>query len=111
VAFGPFELGALDDAAVEEVKTEELRKLLAPEIVAQAKADFEAPLIEHDARALPPRHSGARPQGREPGIQKQSPSTHLDSESPLRGSRNEKKKPPRRDRSGGPRPKYPRPRE
>src|ERR1700690_4216278 len=47
VAFGPFELGKLDDGAVEEVETEDLRKALGPEIVAQANADFEAPLIEH----------------------------------------------------------------
>ncbi|MGH6727342.1 MAG: pseudouridine synthase, partial [Pseudolabrys sp.] len=65
VAFGPFELGALDDAAVEEIATEELRKLLAPEIVAQAEADFEAPLIEHDARPIPSRFPGARPRDRE----------------------------------------------
>ncbi len=111
VAFGPFELGALGDGAIEEVKTEELRKLLAPEIVAQAEADFEAPLIEHDARPLPPRHSEARLQGRKPGNQKQAPGSHLDSGSPPRGSRNDRpKKPPRRDRSGGPRPKHPRPR-
>ena len=49
VAFGPFELGKLDDGAVEEVETEELRKALGPEIVAQANADFEAPLLQHEA--------------------------------------------------------------
>ncbi len=111
VAFGPFELGELDEGAVEEVKTEALKTALGPEIVAQAEADFDAPMIEHDARPVSPRHSGARPQGRERGIQKSTPNAHLDSGSPLRGSRNDKKrKPPRRDRTGGPRPKYPRPR-
>ncbi len=111
VAFGPFELGALDDGAVEEVKTEALRAALGPEIVAQAQADFDAPLMEHEA---PPRHSGARPQGREPGIHNPGRSDKrdtgvMDSGPPLRGSRNDKKKPRRRDRTGGPRPKYPRP--
>ena len=92
VAFGPFELGGLDDGAVEEVSTEALKAALGPEIAAQAQADFDAPLIEHEAPPAPPRHSGARLQGREPGIQKDAPSKHLDSGAPLRGSRNEKKK-------------------
>ena len=106
VAFGPFELGELKDGAVEEVKTEALKTALGPEIAKQAVADFEAPLIEH---VVPPRHSGTRPQGRKPGIQKDAPSKHLDCGAPLRGSRNDKKKKqPRRDRTGGPRPKYPR---
>ena len=109
VAFGPFELGGLDEGAVEEVSTEALKAALGPEIVARAEADFDAPLIEHDDRPTSLRHSGARPQGREPGTQKNAPSVHLDSGSPLRGSRNDKKKKqPRRDRTGGPRPKYPR---
>ena len=107
VAFGPFELGALDDGAVEEVKTEALHAALGPEIVAQAQADFDAPLLEHEA---PRRHSGARPQGREPGIQSGASRPPLDS-GPRAGARdrNDKKKRPRRDRTGGPRPKYPRP--
>jgi 23S rRNA pseudouridine2605 synthase len=108
VAFGPFELGELDDGAVEEVKTEELRKQLGPGIATQAQADFDAPQVDHEAPPPPPRHSEARPQGREPGIQKQAPHAHLDSGSPLRGSPNGKKKHQRRDRTGGPRPKYPR---
>ena len=115
VAYGPFELGDLDDGAVEEVQTDELRKQLGPEIAMQAQADFEAPLIEHEAQPVTLRHSRARPQGREPGIH--TPGRHnrgetgvMDSGSPLRGSRNDKKKHQRRDRTGGPRPKYPRPR-
>ena len=108
VAFGPLELGALKDGAVEEVPTEALKAALGPEIAKQAEADFEAPLMEHEA---PPPHSGARPQSRERGSQKPTLNARLDSGSPLRGSRNDKKnKQPRRDRSGGPRPKYPRPR-
>ena len=90
VAFGPFELGELDEGAVEEAKTEALKAALGPAIVAQAEADFDAPVLEHDDR--PARHSVARPQGREPGIQKSTPNAHLDFGSPLRGSRNDKKK-------------------
>jgi 23S rRNA pseudouridine2605 synthase len=106
VGYGPFELGDLDDGCVEEVTTEDLRAALGPELAAQAKADFDLPL-EYDEPSL--RHSGARPQGREPGIQKHMRNSHQDSRSPLRGSRNDKKKKHRRDRTGGPRPKYPRP--
>jgi 23S rRNA pseudouridine2605 synthase len=134
IAYGPFELGPLAETAVKEVATAELRKTLGPQIVAQAEADFEAPVVSDEERARavrsPHRHSGAgrRP---EPGIQKQTRRPQLDSGSPLRGSRNDKnkwqgrapygdserpetgrlsrKKRRRPDRSGGPRPSRPRP--
>jgi len=100
VAFGPFELGELDDGAVEEVKTEELRKQLGPEIAAAASADFEAPLVDHTVQPVSPRHLEVRAkQGRAP---------QDDESPPRRGHPNDKKKQPRRDRTGGPRPKYPR---
>jgi 23S rRNA pseudouridine2605 synthase len=101
VAFGPFELGELDDGAVEEVKTEELRKQLGPEIAAAAGTDFEAPLVDHTVQPVSPRHLEVRAkQGRAP---------QDDESPPRRGHPNDKKKQPRRDRTGGPRPKYPRP--
>jgi 23S rRNA pseudouridine2605 synthase len=115
VAFGPFELGDLDDGAVREVATEELRAKLGPEIAAQAEADFEAPLVEHDA---PLRHPEVRARdAREPRRMTGKAGTVA-----LRGPRDARppqgdgerphpahKKHQRRDRSGGPRPKYPRP--
>ncbi len=121
VAFGPFELGELDDGAVKEIESQALRTELGEKIVGEASADFDAPLVDHDAQPVSARHSGARANAREPGIQKQDSKSHLDSGSPLRGSRNDEKKSggprkgtktihKRRDRSGGPRPKYPRPR-
>jgi 23S rRNA pseudouridine2605 synthase len=106
VAFGPFELGDLDDGAIKEVNTEELRSALGEAIAKQAGVDFDAPLMKHDA---PPRHSG-RPQSREPGAPRQHQDSRRDSGAPLREPRNDKRKPPRRDRTGGPRPKYPKPR-
>jgi 23S rRNA pseudouridine2605 synthase len=109
VAFGPFDLGDLDDGAVREIETSELRAKLGEQIVADSGADFDAPLAMEEKRHSPPRHSGAG-QRPEPGIQTRAPRKHLDSGSPLRGPRNDKKKSRRRDRSGGPRPKYPRPR-
>src|SRR6185437_11218575 len=46
VAFGPFDLGDLDDGAVKEVETSELRTKLGEQIVASSGADFDAPLLE-----------------------------------------------------------------
>jgi len=117
VAFGPFDLGDLDDGAVKEVETTELRAKLGEQIVAEANADFDAPLADHELKT-PFRHAGARPLGREPGIPKQTRKSRPDSGSPRRGSRNDKKKfagyrkdknafQKRRDRSGGPRPSRP----
>ena len=110
VSYGPFELGTLEDGAVEEVETDALRKTLGPEIARQAEADFESP-VDDEA----PRHSGARPKGREPGIHNPGRSHKretgvMDSGPGAKApSRNDKKKlHRRRDRRGGPRPSRPR---
>jgi 23S rRNA pseudouridine2605 synthase len=115
VSYGPFELGDLDDGAVKEVETEELRAQLGPALAAQAEADFDSPLTSDDARVRPPRHSGAdrrvEPGIHSPGRRYKGETGVIDS-GPRAGARdrNDKKKKHRRDRSGGPRPKYPRPR-
>jgi 23S rRNA pseudouridine2605 synthase len=109
VSFGPFQLGELDDGAVKEIESKALRAELGEAIVSEAACDFESPIVEHEPQALP-RHAGARPKGREHGIQKGA-RPRLESGSPLGRSRNDReKKPSRRDRRGGPRPKYPKPR-
>jgi 23S rRNA pseudouridine2605 synthase len=95
VSFGPFDLGDLDDGAVREIETSELRSKLGEQIVADSGADFDAPLLDEKPEQPPPRHSR---ESRRPERQsKERP-------------RNDKKTPRRRDRAGGPRPKYPRPR-
>jgi 23S rRNA pseudouridine2605 synthase len=91
VAFGPFQLGDIDDGEVKEIETEALREALGPEIIAKADADFAAPLTIEEARQPPIRH----PRAVSGAHAKSSP-------------RNDKKNARRRDRSGGPRPKYPR---
>jgi len=123
VSYGPFALGELADGAVKEVETAALRTELGEKIVAEAGADFEAPLVDHEAKA-PPRHSGARPQGREPGIhtpgRRDKRETGVMDSGPRAdardrndrkessSSRNFKKRfQKRRDRSGGPRPSRP----
>jgi 23S rRNA pseudouridine2605 synthase len=111
VSYGPFELGELDEGAVEEVETQKLREALGAALIAQAGADFEGP-TEEEARMPSRRHSGARPPGRESGIRSGRAQPPLDS-GPRAGARdrNDRKKkrhgrcPP--DRRGGPRPSRP----
>jgi 23S rRNA pseudouridine2605 synthase len=98
VAFGPFELGDLDEGEVKEIESQALRTELGEKIVAEAGADFDAPLVDHTAPPVAPRHPEARAQR----------DTKDDELTPRRGHPNDKKKQPRRDRTGGPRPKYPR---
>ncbi|MFN3659483.1 MAG: pseudouridine synthase [Pseudolabrys sp.] len=128
VSYGPFELGSLEDGAVKEVETPALRTLLGPEIVKQAEADFDAPLESAESQkplvqklrrgrttdAIPPREGrvGER-QRREPGWgdsarEEVHPTRPLRGHPPLKG-RDKKQRRRRPDRSGGPRPKYPRP--
>lgn len=126
IAFGPFELGSIEECAVKEVETQDLRRALGP-LAAQAEADFDSPLESgepqksrtqklHRGRtrgAIPPREGrvGER-QRREPGWGDSAhdpthPTRPLRGHPPQKGR--DKKKRARPDRSGGPRPKYPRP--
>ncbi|MBV8790896.1 MAG: rRNA pseudouridine synthase [Pseudolabrys sp.] len=91
VAFGPFELGELEDGKVEEIETEELRAALGPEIAMESGADFSGPLLHHDALPRPKRIDAAADQHEK------------------RPQREHKKHFRRRDRSGGPRPSRPKP--
>ena len=95
VAFGPFDLGDLDDGMVREIETSELRAKLGEQIVTDSGADFDAPIVEDKPEQQPPRHAreNRRPEHRS-----------------KERSRSDKKTARRRDRSGGPRPKRPRPR-
>jgi len=106
VAFGPFELGDLDDGVVREIETEKLREILGPEIAAAANADFFAPIVEPvddkiRGKAKPPsaprRGSPAPHRKRDEGNERPSQ------------KRWEKRERHRRDRTGGPRPSRPRP--
>jgi 23S rRNA pseudouridine2605 synthase len=117
VAYGPFELGNLDDGEVEEVETEELRKALGPELAAQAHADFESPLEDETSRRHPevrarearePRRmigQGSKEFGRASFEARLRRAPQDDGKRPAHVGR----KKHRRDRTGGPRPKYPRP--
>ncbi len=46
VSFGPFQLRELAEGAVEEVRTRVLREQLGERVIAEAKCDFAAPVVE-----------------------------------------------------------------
>ena len=118
VSFGPFELGELRDGAVKEIESAALRTELGEKIVAEAQADFDAPLIGHDARPVYRRHPEARAKrdrqgptnvGRSSFEARQGRAPQDDGSTPQRANRKDKKAfQKRRDRSGGPRPSRPR---
>jgi 23S rRNA pseudouridine2605 synthase len=67
VSFGPFQLRDLAEGAVEEVRTRVLREQLGERVIAEAKCDFSAPIVERaaeDAEPGPPR-DGHRPRERQ----------------------------------------------
>ena len=103
VTFGPFDLGDLDDGAVKEIETAELRAKLGEQIAIEAGADFDAPLIVEEPKIHP-----YRAKAREPGLQRRGSRPPLDFGPHGAHDRNDSKK-RRRDRSGGPRPSRPRP--
>jgi 23S rRNA pseudouridine2605 synthase len=128
VAFGPFNLGELDEWGVKEVESKALRAELGEKIVAEANADFDAPLVDHSEK-IPIRHPKVRardvrePQrttAADPGRssfdarhsrtpQDDGSKTKRPDKKESSSSRNFKKRfQKRRDRSGGPRPSRPR---
>ena len=67
-SFGPFQLRELPDGAVEEVRTRVLREQLGERVVAEAKCDFSAPIVERaqeDAAEAPRREPRRRDERRE----------------------------------------------
>ena len=114
VAFGPFDLGDLDDGAVKEVETAELRAKLGEQIAADAGADFDAPLVSEEAHtpsrghpeAREPRKKGGGHKGRSSFEARRGHAVNDDGPRPSPGRG--KSKPNRRDRSSGPRPSRPR---
>jgi len=110
LSYGPFGLGGLDDGAVAEVETTELRKALGPDIAKQAEADFTSPLADEAALARRPdarAKRGAKGAGTErSSIEPRSRrAAEDDTEEPAPPKR--KKLHRRRDRRSGPRPSRP----
>jgi len=66
VSFGPFQLRELDEGAVEEVRTRVLREQLGERVIAEAKCDFSAPIVEREREDAtePPRRDERRPRDR-----------------------------------------------
>jgi len=66
ISFGPFQLRELAEGAVEEVRTRVLREQLGERVIAEAKCDFSAPIVdraEEDAVEAP-RRDERRPRDR-----------------------------------------------
>jgi 23S rRNA pseudouridine2605 synthase len=64
VSFGPFQLGELEEGAVEEVRTRVLREQLGEKLIAMAELDFAAPVTaraEPDAPKSPQRRPNREP--------------------------------------------------
>jgi len=105
VAFGPFDLGELDDGAVKEIETAELRAKLGEQIIADSSADLEAPLRVEESRA-PSRQLRARVPQRIPGGRAEQSSFDAHRSRATKDDRSKRTR-GRRDRSGGPRPSRP----
>lgn len=117
VAFGPFMLGDLPEGAAKEVETTALRAELGEKIVAESGADFDAPLVSDDDR-LPAHKRNAKQQRNKRMPERPSSKSGTQDEARAReenekigGARLKLKKKTRRDRTSGPRPKYPRMKE
>jgi 23S rRNA pseudouridine2605 synthase len=113
VSFGPFQLGELEDGAVEEVKTAVLREQLGP-LAPEAGCDFDAPIAVPESPTTY-RRSDARAgrrlkhdlRGNKSGASFQPRKRVPEDEEPKRPHRGQKRSP--RDRRGsGPRPSRPR---
>ena len=69
VSFGPFQLRELAEGAVDEVRTRVLREQLGERVIAEAKCDFSAPIVDRpvDVEATaphPPRRDTRAPEER-----------------------------------------------
>jgi 23S rRNA pseudouridine2605 synthase len=112
VSYGPFHLGELPEGAVKEIETAALRAELGEKIVGESGADFDAPLVSDEERMPTRRHPESRerdkrePQKAAPSARERAPQ-HEERPQSSRKPYLTKNKKVRRDRSGGPRPKYP----
>jgi 23S rRNA pseudouridine2605 synthase len=100
ISFGPFELGDLERGDVRELEPDAIKQALGD---LAKDIDLESPLVERDKKPLTlraaARRSSLSPQGRGEGGERSEPG-----EGRLHKHKNKKR---RRDRTGGPRPKYP----
>jgi len=107
VSFGPFQLGELDEGAVEEVKTGFLRDQLGPALIAESGVDFDAPMFNHE----PEPESVFEPvRERYQRSERTGPAERSDR--PERGrsdDRDQRRDRPDRMRGAGPRPSAPKP--
>ncbi|MCF3641455.1 pseudouridine synthase [Rhizobium sp. TRM95111] len=63
ISYGPFQLGELPEGHVQEIRGRTLRDQLGPRLIEDAKANFDAPLFEHEQPAAEekPARAAAQP--------------------------------------------------
>jgi 23S rRNA pseudouridine2605 synthase len=49
ISYGPFQLGELPEGHAQEIRGRTLRDQLGPRLIEEAKANFDAPIFEHEA--------------------------------------------------------------
>jgi 23S rRNA pseudouridine2605 synthase len=96
VSFGPFQLRELAEGAVEEVRTRVLREQLGERVVAEAKCDFSAPVVDRarERENEEPRRDERRPHDRKERHVREERGPRRDE----RGQRREQRSPRREGR-------------
>lgn len=107
VSFGPFNLGELPEWSIKEIDSKALRAELGEKIVAESGADFDAPLIDYEAKAEAEKlaEERAKRAAKREEEEKRKQAGRKDTDN-TRNPKNYRRG--RRDRSGGPRPSRPR---
>jgi 23S rRNA pseudouridine2605 synthase len=96
ISYGPFQLGELEDGQVVEVKSRTLRDQLGPRLIAEANANFEAPIHnvatpEAEEAAEPKREWGAgRPKRESREDRRERDLGRIDTKRPERAGRPER---------------------
>ena len=112
ISYGPFQLGDLERAAIEEVNMRTLKEQLGERLARLAGSDFDAPLRELEPASPPPSrgkpaHEVGREEGREKFKRRSPPSPPSPLPASVKGSEKRKRVGRARDRGrknrGGPR--------
>jgi 23S rRNA pseudouridine2605 synthase len=109
ISYGPFQLGELEDGQVVEVKSRTLRDQLGPRLIAEANANFDAPLHEGgdgepepDAAVAAARGRPERPKRESQADRRERDLARIDTKRPERGERPKRERPEGdRDRGRG----------
>ncbi|MDB5524214.1 MAG: Pseudouridylate synthase [Rhizobium sp.] len=92
ISYGPFQLGELEDGQVVEVKSRTLRDQLGPRLIAEANANFEAPIHDpvvndEEEKAAPAKREWSAGQREARGERRERDLSRIDTKRPERGER------------------------